>query len=160
MVWMEAGRWSVIQTHQRVSPWPCSQRHLSNTTTANSSQFLSKKVFFLLKTPKIWLSCIHDYFLSLNLFVCNLAVICSLFENHHFLFFLVCALSNSFLSFVFCSCSGSMVVIHGEVVHKSEQNKSNKSRQIYTFHLFDQKNTTYSKQNWWVQDMYVNLKGG
>lgn len=52
-----------------------------------------------------------------------------------------------------------MVVIHGEVVHKSEQNKSHKSRQIYTFHLFDQKNTTYSKQNWWVQDMYVNLKG-
>lgn len=43
---------------------------------------------------------------------------------------------------------GSMVVIHGEVVHKSEHNKSNKSREIYTFHLFDQKNTTYSKQNW------------
>lgn len=43
---------------------------------------------------------------------------------------------------------GSMVVIHGEVVHKSEHNKSNKSRQIYTFHMFDQKNTTYSKQNW------------
>lgn len=41
-----------------------------------------------------------------------------------------------------------MVVIHGEVVHKSEHNKSNKSRQIYTFHMFDQKNTTYSKQNW------------
>lgn len=100
MVWMEAGRWSVIQTHQRVSPWPCSQRHLFNTTTANSSQFLSKKVFFLLKTPKIWLSSIHDYFLSWNwlsilLFVCDLAVIYSLFENHHFLFFLVCALSNS-----------------------------------------------------------------
>lgn len=46
-----------------------------------------------------------------------------------------------------------MVVIHGEVVHKSEHNKSNKSRQIYTFHMFDQKNATYSKQNWWVQDI-------
>ena len=44
--------------------------------------------------------------------------------------------------------SGSLVVIHGLIVHKSEQNTSDKSRQIYTFHLFDQKKSTYSPRNW------------
>lgn len=95
---MEAGRWSVIQTHRRVSPAPCSQRHLSNTTTANSSQFLSKKVFILdlwKKKPKfdftfiiikIWLYILICSFLLL---VCPQAAITSLSGSHHFLFFLV-----------------------------------------------------------------------
>lgn len=93
---MEAGRWSVIQTHRRVSPAPCSQRHLSNTTTANSSQFLSKKVFILMKKNpkfdftfiiiKIWLYILNCSFLLL---VCPQAAITSLSGSHHFLFFLV-----------------------------------------------------------------------
>ncbi|XP_053381086.1 phytanoyl-CoA dioxygenase domain-containing protein 1-like [Mercenaria mercenaria] len=43
---------------------------------------------------------------------------------------------------------GTMVLIHGEVVHKSEKNLSQNSRHIYTFHLFDQHETEYSKENW------------
>ncbi|VDI05437.1 Hypothetical predicted protein [Mytilus galloprovincialis] len=43
---------------------------------------------------------------------------------------------------------GGLVLIHGEVVHKSEKNTSDQSRNIYTFHVFDQKNTKYSEENW------------
>ncbi|XP_077986774.1 phytanoyl-CoA dioxygenase domain-containing protein 1-like [Glandiceps talaboti] len=43
---------------------------------------------------------------------------------------------------------GSMIVIHGEVVHKSLPNKSDKSRHIYTFHVVESKDTEYSKLNW------------
>ncbi|XP_067661804.1 phytanoyl-CoA dioxygenase domain-containing protein 1-like isoform X2 [Haliotis asinina] len=43
---------------------------------------------------------------------------------------------------------GSLVLIHGEVVHKSEQNLSSRSRHVYTFHVYDQHNTKYSTQNW------------
>ncbi|KAL3871707.1 hypothetical protein ACJMK2_039690 [Sinanodonta woodiana] len=43
---------------------------------------------------------------------------------------------------------GGLVILHGEVVHKSERNSSTRSRHIYTFHTFDQHGTTYSKENW------------
>jgi len=44
---------------------------------------------------------------------------------------------------------GSCVLIHGEVVHKSERNESSKSRHIYTFHAIERANgTVYSKDNW------------
>lgn len=43
---------------------------------------------------------------------------------------------------------GTLVLIHGEVVHKSEHNHSDKSREIYTFHLFDQAHCTYDERNW------------
>ncbi|KAH3801108.1 phytanoyl-CoA dioxygenase domain-containing protein 1-like [Dreissena polymorpha] len=43
---------------------------------------------------------------------------------------------------------GTMVLIHGEVVHRSERNTSPVSRHIYTFHMFDQKDTHYSEENW------------
>lgn len=43
---------------------------------------------------------------------------------------------------------GTLVLIHGEVVHKSERNLSENSRHIYTFHLFEQQGTEYSKENW------------
>ena len=46
--------------------------------------------------------------------------------------------------------SGGLVLIHGEVVHKSARNTSQRSRNIYTFHLFDSKDTVYSKENWSV----------
>ena len=43
---------------------------------------------------------------------------------------------------------GSLVLIHGCVVHKSEENVSNRSRHIYTFHLFDKGVSKYSEDNW------------
>uniref|UniRef100_A0A0B7BI84 Fe2OG dioxygenase domain-containing protein n=1 Tax=Arion vulgaris TaxID=1028688 RepID=A0A0B7BI84_9EUPU len=44
--------------------------------------------------------------------------------------------------------AGSLALIHGEVVHKSEPNHSLRSRHAYTFHLFDSFGVEYSKQNW------------
>ncbi|XP_015909900.1 phytanoyl-CoA dioxygenase domain-containing protein 1 isoform X1 [Parasteatoda tepidariorum] len=43
---------------------------------------------------------------------------------------------------------GDCVVIHGSAVHKSGKNLSDKSRPIYTFHITDQEDTEYSKENW------------
>lgn len=43
---------------------------------------------------------------------------------------------------------GSLVLIHGEVVHKSGANCSDRSRNIYTFHLYDAGTSTWSKDNW------------
>ncbi|XP_050010941.1 phytanoyl-CoA dioxygenase domain-containing protein 1 isoform X4 [Alexandromys fortis] len=44
---------------------------------------------------------------------------------------------------------GGLVLIHGEVVHKSEQNLSNLSRQAYTFHLMEAAaGTVWSPENW------------
>lgn len=46
------------------------------------------------------------------------------------------------------SLPGALVLIHGEVVHKSEQNLSDRSRQAYTFHLMDAADTVWSPENW------------
>lgn len=43
---------------------------------------------------------------------------------------------------------GTLVLIHGEVVHKSGTNLSDRSRNIYTFHLFDAGVSEWSKDNW------------
>lgn len=43
---------------------------------------------------------------------------------------------------------GCLVLIHGTVLHKSAPNKSEKSRHAYTFHIIEQENTEWSKQNW------------
>ena len=43
---------------------------------------------------------------------------------------------------------GTLVVIHGDVVHASEHNHSDKSRYIYTFHVIDDADTRYSPDNW------------
>ena len=43
---------------------------------------------------------------------------------------------------------GGMVLIHGEVVHKSEENKSARSRNIFTFHMYDAGKSEWSKDNW------------
>lgn len=43
---------------------------------------------------------------------------------------------------------GSLVIIHGQVVHRSELNKSTKSRHAYTFHVIETDNVEYSKDNW------------
>uniref|UniRef100_A0A6I8NZA5 Phytanoyl-CoA dioxygenase domain-containing protein 1 n=1 Tax=Ornithorhynchus anatinus TaxID=9258 RepID=A0A6I8NZA5_ORNAN len=44
--------------------------------------------------------------------------------------------------------TGGLILIHGEVVHKSELNSSSCSRHAYTFHLMDSKSTTWSQDNW------------
>lgn len=43
---------------------------------------------------------------------------------------------------------GSLVLIHGEVVHKSGANSSDRSRNIYTFHLYDAGTSLWSEDNW------------
>uniref|UniRef100_A0A914W8U7 Phytanoyl-CoA dioxygenase n=1 Tax=Plectus sambesii TaxID=2011161 RepID=A0A914W8U7_9BILA len=43
---------------------------------------------------------------------------------------------------------GSVVLIHGLVWHKSEANKSDKSRHAYTFHVVERSDTEWSKDNW------------
>ena len=43
--------------------------------------------------------------------------------------------------------SGSIVIFHGSLAHKSSQNLSKQSRNTYVMHFFDQ-NTKYSKENW------------
>lgn len=43
---------------------------------------------------------------------------------------------------------GSLVIIHGDVIHTSTANKSDKSRYIYTFHCIEAMNTTYPNTNW------------
>ena len=44
--------------------------------------------------------------------------------------------------------AGSLVLIHGLVVHQSEHNKSSLSRHAYTFHVVDLGRSTYSPDNW------------
>lgn len=43
---------------------------------------------------------------------------------------------------------GSLVLIHGFVVHSSEANTSTKSRHAYTFHILESDNCHYSEENW------------
>ncbi|XP_025331191.1 phytanoyl-CoA dioxygenase domain-containing protein 1 isoform X7 [Canis lupus baileyi] len=43
---------------------------------------------------------------------------------------------------------GALILIHGEVVHKSEQNLSDRSRHAYTFHLMESLGTMWSPENW------------
>ncbi|XP_034292036.1 phytanoyl-CoA dioxygenase domain-containing protein 1 isoform X1 [Pantherophis guttatus] len=43
---------------------------------------------------------------------------------------------------------GDLVLIHGEVVHKSEANCSQESREVYTFHLMEAKDAVWSTENW------------
>ncbi|XP_055357846.1 phytanoyl-CoA dioxygenase domain-containing protein 1 homolog [Paramacrobiotus metropolitanus] len=43
---------------------------------------------------------------------------------------------------------GSLVLIHGNVIHKSEDNTSDKPRNAYTFHVVDFNNARYSPENW------------
>ncbi len=50
--------------------------------------------------------------------------------------------------FVSAACpAGTLVVLHGAVVHRSAANNSNKPRHAYTVHLVD-KNALYTDDNW------------
>ncbi|KAJ7399117.1 Phytanoyl-CoA dioxygenase domain-containing protein 1 [Pitangus sulphuratus] len=43
---------------------------------------------------------------------------------------------------------GGLILIHGEVVHKSELNSSGSSRHAFTFHVMEAEGTTWSQENW------------
>lgn len=43
---------------------------------------------------------------------------------------------------------GSLVLIHGQVLHKSEANTSLKPRHAYTFHMVETDKCSYSEENW------------
>ncbi|NWX96891.1 PHYD1 protein, partial [Nothoprocta ornata] len=43
---------------------------------------------------------------------------------------------------------GGLILIHGEVVHKSELNTSGLSRHAFTFHVMEAKDTSWSRENW------------
>ena len=43
--------------------------------------------------------------------------------------------------------AGTLVLIHGNLLHKSEKNLSKKSRNIYTFHVIEGRNE-YDERNW------------
>ncbi|KAI0402533.1 hypothetical protein F4802DRAFT_350151 [Xylaria palmicola] len=44
--------------------------------------------------------------------------------------------------------AGSLILIHGNLLHKSEQNTSQKGRIIYTFHVIEGEGATYDERNW------------
>ncbi|KAI1332748.1 phytanoyl-CoA dioxygenase [Xylariaceae sp. FL0255] len=44
--------------------------------------------------------------------------------------------------------AGSLVLIHGNLLHKSERNTSQKGRIIYTFHVIEGDGATYDGRNW------------
>ncbi|XP_066569052.1 phytanoyl-CoA dioxygenase domain-containing protein 1 isoform X2 [Amia ocellicauda] len=43
---------------------------------------------------------------------------------------------------------GGLVLIHGEVVHRSGQNTSQRSRHVYTFHVMEAEDTRWNPENW------------
>lgn len=43
---------------------------------------------------------------------------------------------------------GGAVLIHGEVVHRSAENTSDRSRHVYAFHIMESENTVWSPENW------------
>lgn len=44
--------------------------------------------------------------------------------------------------------AGDLVLIHGNLLHKSERNTSQKGRIIYTFHVIEGQGTVYDERNW------------
>ncbi|KND86658.1 Phytanoyl-CoA dioxygenase domain-containing protein 1 [Tolypocladium ophioglossoides CBS 100239] len=44
--------------------------------------------------------------------------------------------------------AGDLVLIHGNLLHKSERNTSSKGRIIYTFHIIEGEGTEYDQRNW------------
>jgi len=43
---------------------------------------------------------------------------------------------------------GTMILLHGNLVHFSHDNKSSMSRHAYTLHFIEALNCSYSKRNW------------
>ncbi|ODA83661.1 hypothetical protein RJ55_02176 [Drechmeria coniospora] len=44
--------------------------------------------------------------------------------------------------------AGDLVLIHGNLLHKSERNTSQRGRIIYTFHIIEWQGTEYDERNW------------
>ncbi|KAK5987520.1 Phytanoyl-CoA dioxygenase domain-containing protein 1 [Cladobotryum mycophilum] len=44
--------------------------------------------------------------------------------------------------------AGDLVLIHGNLLHKSERNTSQKGRIIYTFHIIEAEDREYDERNW------------
>jgi len=44
--------------------------------------------------------------------------------------------------------AGTLVLIHGNLLHKSEKNVSQKGRIIYTFHVIEGEGAVYDERNW------------
>lgn len=44
--------------------------------------------------------------------------------------------------------AGTLVLIHGNLLHKSEKNLGRKGRIIYTFHIIEAEGTVYDERNW------------
>ncbi|RDW91147.1 clavaminate synthase-like protein [Coleophoma crateriformis] len=44
--------------------------------------------------------------------------------------------------------AGTLVLIHGNLLHKSEKNLSQKGRIIYTFHVIEGQGSVYDERNW------------
>lgn len=44
--------------------------------------------------------------------------------------------------------AGTLVLIHGNLLHKSEKNTSQKGRIIYTFHVIEGDSSAYDEKNW------------
>lgn len=44
--------------------------------------------------------------------------------------------------------AGTLVLIHGNLLHKSERNLSSKGRIIYTFHVIEGEGVVYDERNW------------
>ncbi|KAF3849398.1 hypothetical protein F7725_015895 [Dissostichus mawsoni] len=56
--------------------------------------------------------------------------------------------NNGCLWFIPRSHNRSVVLIDGEVVHRSAENSSEDSRHVYTFHLMESQDTRWSPDNW------------
>ena len=78
-----------------------------------------------------------DFFLS-NFF-CNINLFCDSGEDHE-------PEEKEWISAPVKK--GSLVLIHGQVLHKSEANHSKNPRHAYTFHMVETKGSKYSEKNW------------
>jgi len=56
--------------------------------------------------------------------------------------------ANALIYFHYHFWTGSAIIIHGHVVHKSEKNTSDRSREIYTYHIAESHNSIWCPENW------------
>ena len=47
--------------------------------------------------------------------------------------------------------TGGLVLIHGEIIHRSGPNTTSRSRNIYTWHVMETENVKYSEDNWYAR---------
>lgn len=53
--------------------------------------------------------------------------------------------------------AGTVILLHGDLVHWSDQNKSSKSRHAYTLHVVESDNVVWSDKNW-IQRKQIPFK--